>query len=234
MVKIILATISFTLLSPWVLFSQEVDVQFTTKNTNPGEMLDEMPLKIGDVKGSVYLYDEWRPGKIVFKKSNNEKKVQYVKYDVKSATLDLLIEGLQRTLPIERVKEFKCDNLNTNQQRHFINSQNLTIENLALPTLLEIKQNGKYDLLINHIWEIKDSNYNAALNVGDRNSRNIIAKEYYISLENKAIKLSGKKSDFITEMKEIYPDIEKLMNENKFKVRKEEHLIKLVKLMNSN
>lgn len=233
MAKIILATLSLTLLTPWSLFSQEVDVQFTTKNTNPGEMLDEMPLKIGDVKGSVYLYDEWRPGKIVFKKSNNEKKVQYVKYDVKSATLDLLIEGVQRTLPIERVKEFKCEDLTKNQQLHFINSQNLTVENLALPTLLEIIEKGKYDLLVNYIWEIKDSNYNAALNVGDRNSRNIITKEFYISVEQKAIKIPKNKNDFMQNMKNIYPDIESLMSTNKLKFKKEEHLIKLVKLMNA-
>ena len=200
-------------------------------NMKPGSMIFTAPPKREDRKGSPYLYDSWNTGVIHIKSLDKAYKFESMKFDMMHNDIELKIDGQVKVLPNKEVQEFTLQNGNAGTLMHFIRLDGFTYENVPLVGFCQILAQGKVTLVEHHFTEIKEANFNAALNIGDKFDTILKKSKYYFVYKNKLYPANNKKniSKFYSE---LGVNTKKYLKENDIDIKTDVGLTTLVNNFN--
>jgi len=205
---------------------------FGDSQTNPGRMINEIPLKPTGLKGNFYLHDEWQYGYFIMTDGYTSDEYQ-LKYDLENHNLEIMVKNKTKVLDLGRLDSFKWFDIENNRTSIFSNCDNFKIDEIPLIGVFEILYMGKVSLLSKTEFKIKKATYNIALDIGDRSDKVLKQKEYYYSSDNNVYELGTSKSDIMEVFIDKSEEIKRFIGEEKLKLKKENDLIKAFAFYNS-
>ena len=99
----------------------------------------------------------------------------------------------------------------------------------------ELLSEGTVDLLLHRKLELKKSDYNPALNVGQRNDELVVKETYYYRKKSGTLRpLKQSKGEVLTALSNRKKAVAQFAKENKLGVRKQKDLIAIFDFYNRN
>lgn len=211
--------------------SQKTANTLNRAQVRPHQRVYTSPVPKGDLKGSPYLFDEWKKGLITMNEKDEVYTVDSMRLDGLNQELDVYTEGQVKAISGFLIKKISfVDNYG---QIDLINLLNFSFEGTKLKGFGQVLASGKLSLLKRTVFSFKESNYNVALNVGDRSDAIFKKDEYYLLNEKEEMTRIKSKKEL-----QLYfqsnERMQKFLEENKFNVKQEESLIALVNYFNQS
>ncbi len=195
------------------------------------------------VVGNTFLTDNWTSGAIYIA-PNHLLEAQRFKYDIENNQILLSLE--ENTGQTDKAEDIRVINgvsvlafeINDpfSGKRGFVNSVNsgFTINDTPVLGFMEVLADGKINLYRKVETSLLKSNYNVALNAGDKRDRIIKKEVYFLRKEGskELMKVSKNKKETLDTF-DKREQMEKFFAENKLKANNPQDLIKLVSYYNS-
>lgn len=203
--------------------------EYVDLEVNPGGVLDEFPIAPPEVKGTSYIDEEWRYGKVVLKNGKVINNV-WIRYDLQNDYMELNIQGQIRISNLNSFDRFEWHGF-TQDRVQFINIDAFypdSRENIE-EGIFEILYQGT-DVMLGKktTIQVKDPDYVVALNMGNRNFKLIKQVDYFLVQDGQYSKINTSKKiighNFGDEADEIF----EFVSASKLKPKKEAHLIRIV------
>lgn len=198
----------------------------------PSNILQSFSSGLTKLGGNRYWIKENAEGVIRFKNSDKSYLFCNTKYNIFNQDLEVMLGGLIRYIKNKDVKSFSLTY--KGRQKFFINSTFYPLqEKKKKGGYFEILENGEVQLLKKIVFEIKESNYNVALSVGEKNASIIQKSVYYLAKGSAIERVKGRKQ--VTKLFTTFGfDAKSAIKKYRFKVKKEADLKSLVQLCNKN
>ncbi|HQG77076.1 MAG TPA: hypothetical protein PLS58_06280 [Bacteroidales bacterium] len=184
--------------------------------------------RIPGLAGSPYLYDEWEPGRIILHNGNVIDSL-YMRYDVYAREIHYKAEGNIYILGSpDSVKSI------TLYSRHFEYLPFTEKKNTVQKDYFEVlTADGRAQLLIRHMVTRIKSNYNVALDVGEKDDR-LEHKSLFYLRRDKTILLIDRKGKALMEMLiDKSRELENFVSQNRLSFTREADLKRVVDYYNS-
>jgi hypothetical protein len=148
------------------------------------------------------------------------------RYDIKNDEYEFLINKQVRVLPGIKVKQAVWLDSLTQSKRFLVNAKEYTTDGVPLTGCFEVLADGRTALFKRMYLEIKKPDFNAALNVGSKDTRIVKREHYYFNLGREVYKIKSKKDVAV-----VFQDKAEQMNayikSEKIKFSDEANLIKV-------
>lgn len=196
------------------------------------DILYGVPLPPGKVIGDNYLDKKWNKANILLYQSETVIEGYPIKYDIKSDLVEIKTSSGIKILDIKKIKNIVWVDSVTLIPHYFVNAGEFKREGVPSRGLLEVLVDGTIPLVKKTDLFVKKPTYNAALDVGTRDTK-IYPKEttYYVK-EGEMIKVKGKK-DIPAAAADRANEVESFIKANKLNVNKETDLIRVFEFLNS-
>lgn len=191
-----------------------------------------IPATPGRMLGTSYLDSKWNKGSIMLTQNETLIEGYPLKYDVKERMLEIKGRDGIRILDIRKVKSLMWIDSLTQQPAYFVNASAYKSNGTPLVGLIEVVSDGKLPLLCFTKILVKESNYNAALDVGDRDSKIYKKYEFYYAVNDELVEIKSKKK-FIEGLGDLGDDASKFMKINRLEVKDKRDLRALFDHLNS-
>jgi hypothetical protein len=173
--------------------------------------------------GTNYLDEEWSPADIILYGDTIEIQGVDARIDLSNGILELNLEDRVIVVPSYRTKSIL-----------FSSSDNLYMSRSGIGLygpagFYRVLYTGKSALYCHYSTDIRESNYNVALDAGRKDDEIIHVLTYYLAKGDKLIKLEKKKGKLIDQLGGS--KLEAYIKENSIDVRKEEGLISVVEFL---
>ncbi len=172
-------------------------LQKTIRATNVSRLMVERPNFIGNtvygippepkkVEGNFYLDNKWNLASILLYREMTVLEGFRVRYNINSNMFELWEpEGNQVTvMPGLRIQNIVWMDSSYKVPRYFVNGMDFREDNVPISGFFEVLVEGKLPLMRRTMAVFKESNYNTALMVGNRNDQ-IIKRNVYYYLKGK-------------------------------------------------
>jgi hypothetical protein len=157
-----------------------------------------IPLTPGETIGDSYWSSEWSSTNIVLFKGEKVINGILTRYDILNNGLEVKVDDDVRFLPAALIKAYVIrDN---DIARTFVNGSSI---DPAYPFLLEVLADGKMALLKRTRIQIKNADYNEALDLGSRNNRLLKESILYYAMGNEITELPKSKSRLRSQMEKL-------------------------------
>jgi len=220
MKKIILFTI--VILSSYIFaFSQSYRFELP-----PGENKIIIQDKPTNLEGSPFLNDDWQLGTIFFKNGDTIPTIK-LRFNVHNGEMQYLHE--EKTYAIgasENIKEIIIDG-------HHFEFLYYHDEGKFKKSFFEVLYADKTSLLQLHFTVILPTNFNPALNSGNKNDRIIHKMKYYAKIGDKIVEIDRRGKNFISAFGEKEALISKYIKDNNISLKEEADLIYLIRYSNT-
>jgi hypothetical protein len=192
----------------------------------PGSNIIVKGENIIGVDGSQYLSEEWTKGCITM---NNGTVID---------TMDLRLNAYKKEMHYryndveysinspESIRELKMGN------RKFIYSFYKIDKNDISKNYFEVLVEGKTNLLVLYYINRISSNYNAVLDVGNRNDRLELNEKYFITIKNSMVELDKKGKNLFSNLGDKGYILKKRIKEEDLSFKKKEDLVKIITYIN--
>lgn len=196
------------------------------------DILYGVPLPPGKVIGDNYLDKKWNKANILLYQSETVIEGYPIKYDIKSDLVEIKTNAGIKILDIKKIKNIVWVDSITSIPHYFVNAGEFKREGVPSRGLLEVLVDGTIPLVKKTELFVKKPTYNAALDVGTRDTK-IYPKEtnYYVK-DGEMIKVKGKK-DISAAAADRANEVESFIKVNKLNVNKETDLIRVFEILNS-
>ncbi len=166
-------------------------LQKTIRATNVSRLLVERPNMTGNtiygiapepkrVEGNFYLDPKWNLASILLYREHSVLEGFRVRYNINSNTFELMEPEKNRvsTMPGSRIQNIVWMDSAYQVPRYFVNGMDFKDDGVPVSGFFEVVVDGELPLMRRTIAVFKESNYNTALMVGNRNDQ-IIKRNVY-------------------------------------------------------
>jgi len=200
-------------------------------NNNGGSVLELAP-KPSITEVSYYYNDQFRLGTIYLKdgrKFNNYP----LKYDLSKKWIEVGVDKEVKIATDEIAEWFILFKPQNAFGQTFINVSNFKINDLKSSGFMELIADGKIKLLVDTKLELKPSNYNALMGVGEKNNTIVKREVVYFAKNIELVEVPIREKDIINFFGEKKETIENYINKYKLKLKKIDDLKELVDYYNT-
>lgn len=223
-----LFTISFLIIFYFSAFAQNPNDDLFVNTGGGGMRIKNIKAKPKATKGTYYYVKNWRVGTI--KLFSGEVIENYpLKYDMKMNQIDIKVDEEIKALSIGSVKEIAWTKSNGDTEL----LKNARIYNKNEHGLLSIINNGNTPLLKKTSLKIQESNYNAALDVGNQAKKYIKTEEYYTISNGNLKKTRKSKRSFNKLFSDKTNIVKTYVKQNNLSYKKDNDLAKIFEYYNS-
>jgi hypothetical protein len=226
----------------------DMALQKTIRATNIAELFSKRPNFIGGnqvfgippepkrLVGNYYLDPKWNKASILLYKENEIMEGYFVRYNISSNNFELRDEESDQVtvLPGLRVQNIVWVDSEHNVPRYFVNGMDFKDEGVPISGFFEVLVDGKLPLVRRTLAIIKESNYNEALMVGERNDQIVKRNTYFFLREGEVVAIPKQKKKFYKIFGEEVEKIEIFVKENAVNVRKPSGYFNVFTFYNSN
>jgi len=177
---------------------------------------------------SVYLNEAWERGTIVFSSGDTLGDLP-MKIDLKNNLIEIRHGEEIKILPITKCKALTLDG--AVQSRLFINGNSMPDKGFT--GLVEPLVMGKLSLYNKPNLEVYRANYNAAMDVGNRNDRYVVKEQLFMFREGNVIDVSKAGKKIMDNFQDRADEVKAYAKTNALSFKKKEDLIKIIAFYNS-
>lgn len=222
-------------------------LQKTIRATNIAELFTKRPNFIGGnsiygippepkkLQGNFYLDTKWNKASILLYKNEELIEGYFVRYNINSNTFELRSETSDEaiTIPGLRVRNFVWIDSEHGVPRYFVNGMDLKNEGSPIAGFFEVLVDGKIPLVRRTIASIRESNYNQALMVGEKDDRVVKQYVYYFIEGKNVIEIPNNKKKLFQIFGEKQAVMETFADTNKLSPKEASSLFSLFTQYNS-
>jgi hypothetical protein len=168
----------------------------------PYSSITSLPIAPPATIGDYYLENAWLQGSIILTDSTQFQSL-YFRYNMKENYFEIKTEREVKVLPGARVVSFEWLNNNNVRDGVYINVAGFDYNGSKLKTFLKIINGGNYSVATGEEYKLIPANYNAALNVGERDDRIVKEEVHYLLHDNKILKVDSNKKKFTNDLSEF-------------------------------
>ncbi|MGM0565371.1 MAG: hypothetical protein ACQESX_01325 [Bacteroidota bacterium] len=185
---------------------------------------DPFKEKLKKYDGTPYMDEDFKPAEIKVKFKNEPARNLKMRYNVYAQQFEIKSDeqlyGMTKTEKVDYVKM---------GSRKFIFAK----ENNNLQVFEQLTQDGHARLLIKHKCMFKPSNYNAALDAGNRNPYFYHDNDYYLQLgEEEPFEIKRRRKKVISALNSKQDEIKNYFKSNNLSAKSENDLIKVIHYYN--
>jgi hypothetical protein len=208
-------------------------LQKTIRSTNVSRLLVERPNFIGGnmfygippepkkVEGNFYLDKKWNLASILLYRDQQVLEGYRVRYNINSNNFELLEQETQQVTTLQglRVQNIVWMDSSYKVPRYFVNGMDFRDEGVPILGFFEVLVEGELPLMRRTLAVFKESNYNTALMVGNRNDQ-IVKRNVYFFLRGKDLyKVPKKRKEFFLIFGEKSAQIEAFVEQNEIDLK---------------
>ncbi len=222
-------------------------LQKTIRATNIAELFSKRPNFIGGhsvygippepkrLLGNFYLDTKWNKASILLYKDDEIIEGYFVRYNINSNNFELRSEDSPEAIIIPglRVRNIVWIDSKYTVPRYFVNGMDFKEEGVPISGFFEVLVDGKIPLVRRTIASIKESNYNSALMVGNRNDEIVKRFVYYFIQDKNIFTVPKKKKQFFKIFGEKSAEMELFVTENNLNIREASGLFSIFTHYNS-
>lgn len=222
-------------------------LQKTIRSTNVSRLLVERPNFIGGnmfygippepkkVEGNFYLDKKWNLASILLYRDQQVLEGYRVRYNINSNNFELLEqESLQvTTLQGLRVQNIVWMDSSYKVPRYFVNGMDFRDEGSPILGFFEVLVEGELPLIRRTLAVFKESNYNTALMVGNRNDQIVKRNIYYYLRGKNLFEVPKKRKDLFLIFGEKATQMESFVNDNQIDLKEASSIFQLFTYFNS-
>ncbi len=201
-------------------------------NPQPGGFITQIKADTKEVKGNVYLYEQWLMGDIQY--VNNAKILsKFIRYNIQLNSVEIRLEDEKMGSSEGRhIASFEIVNGLTQEKEKFINASKFDFENTKLIGFMKEVYPGTFSLYSKTEVKLVQGNYVAALDMGEEDDTFSKKTVYYISNNNQLIGVTSNKKRFAEKFPEMENEILNYIKEQNLSLKTEKDLMILVIFLN--
>lgn len=222
-------------------------LQKTIRSTNVSRLLVERPNFIGGnmvygippdpkkVEGNFYLDKKWNLASILLYRDQEIMEDFRVRYNINSNNFELMEpETFQiTTLQGYRVQNIVWMDSSYKVPRYFVNGMDFREDGAPISGFFEVIVEGQLPLMRRTKAIFKESNYNTALMVGNRNDQIIKRNVYYYLREKDLYEVPKKRKDLFLIFGDKASQVEAFVNENQIDLKQTSSIFQIFTYYNS-
>lgn len=222
-------------------------LQKTIRTTNVSRLLVERPNFIGGnmiygippepkkVEGNFYLDKKWNLASILLYRDQQVLENFRVRYNINSNNFELLEpETFQiTTLQGYRVQNIVWMDSSYKVPRYFVNGMDFKEDGVPISGFFEVLVEGQLPLMRRTMAIFKESNYNTALMVGNRNDQIIKRNIYYYLKDKDLYEVPKKRKDLFLIFGDKASQIENFVIENQIDLKQTSSIFQIFTYYNS-
>jgi hypothetical protein len=194
-------------------------------------MIYTIPLKPGNVVGSVYLEDEWKRTILQVYVTDKILGPYSCKVNLHTGQIEVMDDDVLKIIDSRKIKNFTIEG--DDGKKHFVNGHDYIFSQAPLDGFLEVLVEGEIPLFQRTSLTIMRPDNKPELNVGNKNAR-IIKKESFLFAKGKELTdPKGLKGNVEKIFGEKASDIKKFIRDNSLKLSRKEDLIQISQFYNS-
>ncbi len=233
--SLLLFLVQLNALAQWAIPTQmraEITLDRLFDDMSNSDLLYGVPMPPGKVIGDNYLDKKWNKATILLYQSETLIEGYPVKYDIKSNLIEIGTKSGIKVLDVKKIKNIVWIDSLTTLPKYFVNSAEYNVAGVKQEGLLEVLADG--DMPLFKVTEIlvKKPTYNAALDVGTRDTKILHEQVMYYARGGELIRVKNK-SDVLTAAGDKAPEIEKYIKANKLSIKSEIGLKRIFEQLNS-
>ncbi|SEF66027.1 carboxypeptidase-like regulatory domain-containing protein [Algoriphagus boritolerans] len=223
-----------------------VALQKTIRATNVSRLLVERPNFIGNtvygippepkkLEGNFYLDTKWNVASILLYRDQTVLEGFRVRYNINSNMFELMEpeNNLVTTMPGIRIQNIVWMDSAYKVPRYFVNGMDFKEDNTPISGFFEVLVEGNLPLMRRTKAIFKESNYNTALMVGNRNDQIIKRNVYYYLKGKDLFEVPKKRKDLFKIFGEKAKEMEEFVEENEMDLKKNGSIFQLFTYYNS-
>ncbi|MTI32197.1 hypothetical protein [Xanthovirga aplysinae] len=218
--------------------AQEIDKTLEAQNNTrilagmSNGFIREIKEKTPDTKGTVYLYDTYMTGSIQLVNGQSIPE-HLLKYDIKRQEIDILVNNKVKVVPVKMVKSIEWQNPLELKKEVFLNCKEFNFQDKKPIGLVKVLVNGKNRLFSFNELELIRSNYNAALDAGEKADKWVKKEKIFAEINGKVKPLSKSSKKNLPLFGDKKTEMKNFLKKNKLGFKKENDLIKIFEYYNS-
>ena len=221
-------------------------LQKTIRATNVSRLLVERPNFIANtiygippepkkLEGNFYLDNKWNVASILLYREQTVLEGFRVRYNINSNMFELMEpeNNLVTTMPGLRIQNIVWMDSSYKVPRYFVNGMDFKDEGVPISGFFEVLVEGELPLMRRTMAIFKESNYNTALMVGNRNDQ-IIKRNVYYYLKGKDLyEVPKKRKDLYLIFGDKAEEMEEFVEGNEMDLKKNGSIFQLFTYYNS-
>jgi hypothetical protein len=222
-------------------------LQKTIRSANVSRLLVERPNFVGgnmfygippapkEVIGNFYLDTKWNLASILLYRDQEVLEGFRVRYNINSNMFELMEpeNNLVSVMPGLRVQNIVWMDSSYKVPRYFVNGMDFRDEGAPISGFFEVLVEGELPLMRRTLAIFKESNYNTALMVGNRNDQILKRNVYYFLKGKDLYPVPKKRKDFFTVFGDKASEMEKFATENSINIKEKSSIFQLFTYYNS-
>ncbi|MCS5489546.1 carboxypeptidase-like regulatory domain-containing protein [Algoriphagus limi] len=222
-------------------------LQKTIRSDNIVRLLNERPNFIGGnmvygiapepkkLEGNNYLDSKWNRASILLYRDQQILEGFRARYNIVSNMFELMEpeNNLVSVMPGLRIQNIVWIDSTHQVPRYFVNGMDFLDEGVPISGFFEVLVDGELPLMRRTEAILKESNYNQALMVGERNDQIVKRNTYYYLKGKNVIVIPRKRKKFFELFGDKAAEMEAFANENSFSVKDPSAIFQLFTHYNS-
>ncbi|GMQ23563.1 hypothetical protein Aoki45_02450 [Algoriphagus sp. oki45] len=216
-------------------------LQKTIRSANVSRLLVERPNFIGgnmfygippepkEVVGNFYLDTKWNLASILLYRDQQVLEGFRVRYNINSNMFELMEpeNNLVSVMPGLRIQNIVWMDSSYKVPRYFVNGMDFKEDGVPISGFFEVLVEGKLPLMRRTMAVFKESNYNTALMVGNRNDEIIKRNVYYYLMGKDLYEVPKKRKDLFQIFGDKAEEMEKFVEENSLNIKEKSTIFQL-------
>lgn len=202
-------------------------------NTGPYGTIKSFGFPEKVTTGSKYLYKTWKVGTLEV--DAGVVKEYGMNIDLQNGYLEINTDVGVRTVPMKAVKTLTMGLANTRDLQTFVATQRYGGTQVGAAGLFEIlvQNDTETTLLKYYFLEVKTGSYNAALDMGNNETKYVVKNRYFLSKNGKLVEVSPNKKKFLESFSgENRTQVEAFLKESNVKLKDQEDIVAVCKFLN--
>jgi hypothetical protein len=191
-----------------------------------------IPVPPGRVIGDTYADSKWNLGSLMIADKNTAIEGYFMKYDVKSQTVEIQSPAGIRVLEVKRIAHMVWLDSLTKEPHYFVNASKYKENGTPLVGLMEVVVDGQRTLFKRTVINTKSPTYVPAMDVGSRDMEYYKKAEFYYNDGENIYEIKSKKK-LIESFGDLGPEMEKYMKANRLDAKSAADLSKIFAFYNS-
>lgn len=200
-----------------------------------GNMIMGIPPEPKKVEGNNYLDTKWNAASILLYRDQQMLEGFRVRYNIVSNMFELMEpeNNLVSVMPGLRIQNIVWVDSTYKVPRYFVNGMDFLDEGVPISGFFEVLVEGELPLMRRTMAVLKESNYNAALMVGERNDQIIKRNYYYYLIGKDLMEIPKNRKKFYLIFEDQAQKMKDYADENNLDVKQASDIFKVFTFYNS-
>lgn len=200
-----------------------------------GNMIYGIPPEPKKLVGTSYIDDKWNAASILLYRDQEMLEGFRARYNVISNMFELMEpeNNLVSIMPGLRIQNIVWVDSAYKVPRYFVNGMDFKEEGAPISGFFEVLVDGELPLMRRTKIILKESNYNQALMVGERDDQLLKRNFYYFLEGEEVVELQKNRKKFYAVFGDLAEEMEQFANDNSLNHREPNHIFQLFTYYNS-